>query len=103
MEAIGALLPNTISVTVPPIVSLLFSFIRSRVLMSFQTDGGVFVRSLPPGGARNAALDKVSLVSVFHGRRHEIYCGYLTVQSHWHDRDPGGPALRGRNLESQFT
>ncbi|KZT06920.1 polyketide synthase [Laetiporus sulphureus 93-53] len=41
MEEIGAHLPNTVSITVPPI-----------------TDGGVFVRSMPPGNARNAALDK---------------------------------------------
>nr|ART89046.1 polyene polyketide synthase 1 [Agaricomycetes sp.] len=41
MESIGARLPNTVSVTVPPI-----------------TDGGIFVRSMPPGNARNAALDK---------------------------------------------
>ncbi|PCH43241.1 KR-domain-containing protein [Wolfiporia cocos MD-104 SS10] len=41
MEAIGSRLPNTVCVLVPPI-----------------TDGGVFVRALPPGNARNAALDK---------------------------------------------
>ncbi|ESK88629.1 polyketide synthase [Moniliophthora roreri MCA 2997] len=41
MEAMGANIPNCISVTVPPL-----------------TDGGVFVRSMPTGNARNAALDK---------------------------------------------
>ncbi|KAI3601476.1 polyketide synthase [Moniliophthora roreri] len=41
MEAIGAKIPNCISITVPPL-----------------TDGGVFVRSMPAGNARNAALDK---------------------------------------------
>ncbi|KAF9238192.1 polyketide synthase [Melanogaster broomeanus] len=41
MEALVTSLPNTVAVTVPPI-----------------TDGGIFVRSLPPGNGRNAALDK---------------------------------------------
>ncbi|KAF9237185.1 polyketide synthase [Melanogaster broomeanus] len=41
MEALVTDLPNTVAVTVPPI-----------------TDGGIFVRSLPPGKSRNAALDK---------------------------------------------
>ncbi|KAK7047807.1 hypothetical protein VNI00_006135 [Paramarasmius palmivorus] len=41
MEAMGANIANCISVTVPPL-----------------TDGGVFVRSMPTGNARNAALDK---------------------------------------------
>ncbi|KAF9261006.1 polyketide synthase [Marasmius fiardii PR-910] len=41
MEAMGANIPNCISVTVPPL-----------------TDGGVFVRSMPTGNARSAALDK---------------------------------------------
>ncbi|KAF9244449.1 Alpha/Beta hydrolase protein [Melanogaster broomeanus] len=41
MEALVTDLPNTIAITVPPI-----------------TDGGIFVRSLPPGKGRNAALDK---------------------------------------------
>ncbi|KAG7085922.1 Type I Iterative PKS [Marasmius oreades] len=41
MEAMGAKIPNCISVTVPPL-----------------TDGGVFVRSIPTGNARSAALDK---------------------------------------------
>ncbi|KAF9237183.1 polyketide synthase [Melanogaster broomeanus] len=41
MEALVADLPNTVAITVPPI-----------------TDGGIFVRSLPPGKSRNAALDK---------------------------------------------
>ncbi|KAJ3555439.1 hypothetical protein NM688_g2577 [Phlebia brevispora] len=41
MEAMGALLSNTISVAVPPI-----------------TDGGIFVRSMSAGNVRNAALDK---------------------------------------------
>ncbi|EEB90650.1 hypothetical protein MPER_11115, partial [Moniliophthora perniciosa FA553] len=41
MEAMGADIPNCITVTVPPL-----------------TDGGVFVRSMPTGNARSAALDK---------------------------------------------
>ncbi|KAF9237180.1 polyketide synthase [Melanogaster broomeanus] len=41
MEALVTDLPNTVAITVPPI-----------------TDGGIFVRSLPPGKGRNAALDK---------------------------------------------
>ncbi|KDQ50123.1 hypothetical protein JAAARDRAFT_711195 [Jaapia argillacea MUCL 33604] len=41
MEAIAAKIPNATTITVPPL-----------------TDGGVFVRSMPKGNARNAALDK---------------------------------------------
>ncbi|KAF9242059.1 polyketide synthase [Melanogaster broomeanus] len=41
MEAMVTSLPNTVAITVPPI-----------------TDGGIFVRSLPQGNGRNAALDK---------------------------------------------
>ncbi|KDQ58084.1 hypothetical protein JAAARDRAFT_57854 [Jaapia argillacea MUCL 33604] len=41
MEAIAAKIPNATTITVPPL-----------------TDGGVFVRSMPKGNSRNAALDK---------------------------------------------
>ncbi|KAK1215285.1 hypothetical protein PQX77_022103 [Marasmius sp. AFHP31] len=41
MEAMGANIPNCVSVAVPPL-----------------TDGGVFVRSMPTGNARSAALEK---------------------------------------------
>ncbi|KAI3605818.1 polyketide synthase [Moniliophthora roreri] len=41
MEAMGADIPNCVTITVPPL-----------------TDGGVFVRSMPTGNARSAALDK---------------------------------------------
>ncbi|KAF9237177.1 polyketide synthase [Melanogaster broomeanus] len=41
MEALVTDLPNAVAITVPPI-----------------TDGGIFVRSLPTGKGRNAALDK---------------------------------------------
>ncbi|CCM06115.1 uncharacterized protein FIBRA_08364 [Fibroporia radiculosa] len=54
METMAATLPNTVAITVPPI-----------------TDGGVFVRSLPPGDARNAALDKYKSLGM---------TGYLVAQ-----------------------
>ncbi|KIJ60835.1 polyketide synthase [Hydnomerulius pinastri MD-312] len=54
METMAAALPNTVAITVPPI-----------------TDGGVFVRSLPPGNARNAALDKYKSLGM---------TGYLVAQ-----------------------
>ncbi|KAF9233160.1 hypothetical protein BU15DRAFT_80408 [Melanogaster broomeanus] len=41
MEVLVTGLPNTVAITVPPI-----------------TDGGIFIRSLPPGKGRNAALNK---------------------------------------------
>jgi hypothetical protein len=58
METIGACLPNTVSVTVPPIVS---SFLRLRIAATpnpLQTDEDVFVRSMSSGNAQNATLDK---------------------------------------------
>ncbi|CCM04557.1 uncharacterized protein FIBRA_06738 [Fibroporia radiculosa] len=54
METMAAALPNTVAITVPPI-----------------TDGGIFVRSLPPGDARNAALDKYKSLGM---------SGYLVAQ-----------------------
>ncbi|CCM04590.1 uncharacterized protein FIBRA_06771 [Fibroporia radiculosa] len=54
METMAAALPNTVAITVPPI-----------------TDGGVFVRSLPPGDTRNAALDKYKSLGM---------TGYLVAQ-----------------------
>lgn len=63
MEAIGAHLPNTVSVTVPPIVSSSFILASYSLTDWWQTDGGVFVRSMPAGNARSAALDKVGFFS----------------------------------------
>ena len=60
MEAIGAHIPNTVSVAVPPIVSSDFILASHALIGWWQTDGGVFVRNMPSSNARNVALDKVS-------------------------------------------
>ncbi|KAK7060987.1 hypothetical protein VNI00_000722 [Paramarasmius palmivorus] len=56
MEAMGANIPNCISVTVPPL-----------------TDCRVFVRSMPTGNARNAALDKYKDLCMA-GMKFALYC-----------------------------